>query len=635
MSTSAQVPGDLSSPGTDPTQALLDLHKSAQLAKNYKLVRELVSQMSGADLLRAGRILTRLDAQKVLEKQPDIPVVTVAITGHGTVSTLIPALTAELARHGLLLKACVADFGNYVPDLLNATSILYAPENNLVLCLLDATTVFDKIPVPWRVADAQRALNDHVELLEHLVDRFEANSKATLVLNTMPLPRRFTAQLIDYKSRNLLGALWHEANARLLKLAASRSGVVVIDLGALITEGVALSDMRMSAYAKAHLSEGILALYARDIGHLARHVFGRSKKCLVVDLDGTLWGGMLGDDGPDGIEVSEGLRGETFQAFQRVIKQLGSQGVLLAAVSKNNQETVLQVLRDHPGMALREDDFVRVTANWEPKPANIAEIARVLNIGVDSFVFADDSAYECGFVRRELPDVAVVQLDAEPAMHTAKVLSDGWFDVKELTEEDTVRVTQYREEGARANFLEQFSSVDDYLRELDITVRFGPPEDREITRVSQLTLRTNQFNLTSRRLQVTEVRQLASDSLAVLAIRSSDRFGDNGFVGAVFTHRDKDSLHIDNFMLSCRVFSRGIERVCLLSLLRRASAEGARKVYAEFLPTAKNAIVRDFYPRHGFSVLEESDTKTTFFHDLKYITAPPQHIRLIEDFRDP
>ena len=495
--------------------------------------------------------------------------------------------------------------------------------------------VFDEVPVPWRPTDVERVLEEKLNLIGQLAAKFEAASRGTLVLNTIPLLHRHTAQLVDHQSRARLGAVWREANARLLGVPDQHAGAVVIDLDPILAEGVRASDPRMSIYAKAHLSQDLLAGYAREVGHLARHLAGRTKKCLALDLDDTVWGGVLGEVGIDGIEVAESYRGEAFRAFQRVAKQIGSQGVLLAAVSKNDVEPVREALSGQPSMTLHEKDFVQVIANWRPKHENLAELAEDLNVGIDSFVFADDSPYECGLVRRQLPDVTVLQLDNEPALHVSKLLRDGWFDVRELTATDRTRASKYRDELVRKDFLHTFDSLDDYLRELDIHVRLAVAGEQDIPRVSQLTLRTNQFNLTTRRLQQADVCALADDpAWWVLAIHASDRFGENGLVGVVLARRDGGAVHLDNFVLSCRVFSRGIEHACLASVLRHARDTGADAVFGSYRPTAKNGAVKDFYPRYGFVPVADDDTTTTTFrHDLVDIIASPEYVHLTESLQ--
>ncbi len=614
-----------------PADVLLALSRSGRLGAEYPLVRSLVSALSGPELLRAGRLLARLDPAEVVRQHPAVPSVRIAVTGHGTLSALIPALTAELARHGMVLRPFLADFDSYVFDLSNPASSLHAERADLVLCVLDSTVVFDEVPVPWSPEDVERAFAAKLRLLGQLATTFESACRGTLVLNTMPLLRRFSGQLVDTRSRARLGAVWRQANAQLLRLPDLHRSVVVVDLEPIMADGVAASDVRLSVYAKAHMSPDLLAGYAHEVGHLARQTSGFTKKCLVLDLDNTLWGGVLGEDGIEGIEVGDGYRGEAFLAMQRVVKQIGSQGVLVAAISKNDQELVGQALNEHPRMAVREEDFVQIIANWQPKHDNLAALAETLGLAADSLVFVDDSTYECQLVRRELPGVAVVNVDDEPALHVKKLLHDGWFDVRELTAEDRVRASRYRGELARKTFLDGFDSLEDYLRELDVSVHLEQAAERDVMRISQLTLRTNQFNLTTQRLQPNEVRQLIEDAAAqVLAIHASDRFGDNGLVGAIFTRHESDLLHIDNFLLSCRAFSRGIEQASLSRVLQRARASGFRAVLATYRPSTKNHGVADFYPRHGFVSTASHETTITFRHDLAQIASAPAYVRVNE-----
>ncbi|MFI9387646.1 HAD-IIIC family phosphatase [Kutzneria sp. NPDC052558] len=620
---------------TTAAEHLLRLHRAGRLAGDYPLVRDLLADLPQEDpdlLRRAGAWLSRLDPDDVLRAHPDTPALTVAVTGHGTLAALVAPLTGEFARHGLLLRPVLSDFDSYVFDLSDPDSDLYAARPDLVLCLLDPELIFDEISTPWRPEDVREVFEAKVELVAGLAARFAERGVGTLVLNTIPLPRTRSAALVDHRSRAELGAVWREANARLLRLSAAHRGVVVLDSDPLLAAGVPAGDARLSVYAKAYLSTELLASYAREIGHLARNLTGRTKKVLALDLDGTVWGGVLGDDGPEGIEVAGGYRGEAFRAFQRTARQLAAQGVLLTAVSKNDVEPVRAVLREHPEMTLREKDFVRVVANWRPKHDNLVELALDLNVGVDSVVFVDDSPFERGLVRRELPEVAVVGVDEEPAWHVDRLLADGWFDTVELTADDHDRPTKYRDELARKDFLNSFDSIQDYLSELGVAVRVFAAGEQEVNRVAQLSLRTNQFNLTTRRLQPADVQALIRDPDAlVLALRTADRFGDNGLVGAVLAHRETDTLHIDNFLLSCRVFARGVEQSALSVLLRHARDTGAGSVVGTYRSTAKNGKVREFYPRNGFSTVTDDGAEAVFRHDLVDIAAPPAHVTLTEE----
>jgi FkbH-like protein len=609
---------------------VVQLHRAGRLVADYPKVRMLLAGLSGDGLARAGRLLARIDPDEVLRAHPQICPVTIAITGHGTLNALIPLLTAELARHGLLLRPLLSPFDSYVFDLADTDSRLYAAEPDVVLCVLDASIVFDELPPPWRPHDVQLVFKEKLELLRQLAARFGRNGHGTLVFNSLPLPRQLAAQLVEYRSRAALGAVWREANAQLLRLPESDPSLVVFDIDTLAADGVTVADPRLSIYAKAPFSQEFLAAYARQVGHLARHVCGRPKKVLAIDLDGTVWGGTLVDDGLDGIELGDTYRGHAYRAFQQAVRQLTAQGVLVAAISKNDQEPVRQVLREHPDLLLREDDFVRVAANWRPKHENLAELAADLNVGVETIVFVDDSPAETGLVRMELPGVAVIQLNGEPAWHVHKLVADGWFDAIELTEEDHERPARYRDELQRRDFLSSCDSVQDYLRELRVRVLVSAADSTQAGRLSQLTLRTNQFNLTTERLQPPDVRKLIDHPGAlVLAVWAADRFGDNGLVGGIFTHRAGDVVNIDNFLLSCRVFSRGVEQAALHAVLRHALAAGARSVTATYRRTAKNANVRQFYPRHGFSTVADDGSEATFRHDLDDIAPPPSSVELI------
>ena len=625
-------------PGPRTADPLLGLAREGRLAAQYPQVRELLTGLPELELQRAGRALALLDPYQVSRQHPAVPSVTVAVTGHGTLSSVIPALTVQLARHGILLRPVLGDFDGYVFELSDPASQIYRCRPDLVLCLLDPSIVFDEIPVPWRPEDVERVAAARLQVIEGLASRFQdgpARGRATLVLNTMPLLREYTGQLIDHLSRARLGVIWREVNIRLLRLAAQNPAVVVLDLDPVLADGVPASDGRLSLYAKAHLTAELLSRYAQQVTPLVRQHLGHSRKALVLDLDETLWGGVLGEDGVDGIEVGDGYRGEAFVSFQRVVKQLGSQGVVLAAVSKNEPELVAAVLREHPRMVLREEDFVQVIANWQPKHENLRRLAESLGLGLDSFVFADDSAYERGLVRQELPAVAVVDLDREPASHRQNLLQEGWFDALELTEEDRERSARYRVEAERQSFLDRFDSIAEYLRALNVRVRIAAATEAEAARVSQLTLRTNQFNLTARRLQPPQVQALIKDPAAlVLAVHTGDRFGRNGLVGAVLIRREATAFRIENFLLSCRVFSRGIEEACLLSVLRLARETGVQQVLADYRRTPRNHRVADFYPRHGFVRVTGDEQVTTFRHELAEVAPAPDHVHLVESLEE-
>jgi FkbH-like protein len=616
-----------------PLERLRALRGDGGLARHYPevapLLAEMVSAGSDADLLRAGTLLAQLGPADVLDVHPATPTAVVAVTGHSTVAGVRAPLTAECARHGVLVETRVGDFDAYLRDLRDADGFLHAPDLDLALCLLDPHVLLDEAGSPWQVEDLERTARRKLEQLRLLTEEFTRSASAHLVLNTVPLPRGVTHRLIDHESRARAGVIWREFNSGLLNLALSDPRVHVIDLDPVVAAGTPLVEPRMSVYAKARLSEAVLAGYAREVGHLLRMLTGRTKKVLTLDADNTLWDGVLGDDGPDGIAAATTFRGEAFGEFQRLVRQIGSQGVVLAVSSKNDHDALVDVVRGHPDMVLREADFARINANWQPKDVNLRDIARKLNLGLDGFVFADDSPFECGLVAESIPEVAVVRLDDEPALHMERLLADGWFDTARLTAEDRSRAALYRTEAERADLLEEAGSMEEYLEGLQIRVALAPARRGDVARVAQLSLRTNQFNLTTTRLQADDVTARLEDPRAlVLTVRSSDRFGDNGLVGVVFARREADGVHVENMLLSCRVFSRGIEQAAVGALLGHARDVGAGAVHASYRPTAKNGRVRDFWPSMGFETTHTADDELRFRHGLAGVPAVPAHIHL-------
>ncbi|MCN9242393.1 HAD-IIIC family phosphatase [Streptomyces sp. RY43-2] len=624
-----------------PLDRLRTLYVERRLVSAYPEVPGLLAELAQCDdgfthLARAGRLLAKLAPEDIAKRHPSALPATVAVTGHGTLDGLTAPLTAELARHGVPLRLRAGDHDAWLRDLQDTGSQLYAPGTELALCVLDAQIVFDELPLPWGPEDVARTAAAKLGLLDALATRYDEHGAGTLVLNTLPLLPQHTNQLLDHRSRTELSIAWREFNAKLLRLALAHPRLHVIDLEPLVAEGGPVRDARLAAYATVHLGEDVLARYARQAAHLLRTSRGNAKKVLVLDLDNTLWDGILGDDGPDGIAAATTYRGEAFGRFQRVVKQIGSQGVLLAVCSKNDPEPVLDVLRTHPDMTLRDADFVRISAGWEPKDGAIRDIAARLDLATDSFVFVDDSPFERGLVASSLPEIALIGIDEEPALHIDRLLADGWFDVRELTTEDRGRAAQYRQEADRQDLQRATGSMEEYLRALDVRVEVAPVRDHEVARVAQMTLRTNQFNLTTRRLQPPDVRErLDTPGHLVLAVRSRDRFGDNGVVGALFAHREDTSLRIDNMVLSCRVFARGIEQAALAALLEHALDSGAAEVRASYRPTAKNHKVRDFYPSLGFEqTAERADTTVEFTHALTQLPEAPGHVTLDADFPD-
>jgi FkbH-like protein len=377
--------------------------------------------------------------------------------------------------------------------------------------------------------------------------------------------------------------------------------------------------------------------YVRGQARVLGALFGRSAKCVVVDLDNTLWGGVVGDDGVDGIAIGQGDPvGEAFLAFQQYLLGLKQRGILLTVSSKNELANALAPFELRPEMALRRTDFVAFRANWDPKPDNIRAIAQELNIGLDSLVFVDDNPREREHVRQQLPTVRVVELGDDAADYPRLLDGTGWLEAVRLTEEDLGRTEQYQSNELREELRKSAAGYEGYLASLDQIAVVAPYESRHLDRIAQLINKTNQFNLTTRRQTRSEVESEMNDSGRVTAyVRVADRFGDNGLISVFSARRNGDGLDIEQWLMSCRVLNRGVERLLFNWVAGHARNLGIRTIRGTYLPTAKNGLVRELLPSLGFTPVEgatPSDGITQWVCSLEQFEPQPVQIRLVDDY---
>jgi FkbH-like protein len=346
---------------------------------------------------------------------------------------------------------------------------------------------------------------------------------------------------------------------------------------------------------------------------------GRVAKVLVTDLDNTLWGGVIGEDGLDGIKVGAEYPGAAYQALQRAMLDLSRRGVLLAICSKNNASDALEVLLKHPGMLLHPEHFAALRINWDDKATNLRQIAAELNIGVDALAFFDDNPVERERVRQELPEVFVIEVPPDPMDYARALREFPAFERLVLTEEDRERSRMYAEQRQRTELQQVAGTLEEYYRSLQMVITVQPLAHNNLERIAQLTQKTNQFNLTTRRYSEQQLLDVVSTGTAeVFGASVRDRFGDNGLVGVTIMRRAGEVCEIDTFLLSCRVIGRTVETGILAYLIEHARVCGAQQVIGWFIPTKKNAPAKDFLSRHGFELTgEEADGAQRWVLDLR------------------
>jgi FkbH-like protein len=419
------------------------------------------------------------------------------------------------------------------------------------------------------------------------------------------------------------GRLLRAINLTLWEAAGRTQGVTILDVDQIAARfgKDRWNDPVLWHTAKQYPSAEAMPALGHQLTALLRAIVGLTSKCVALDLDGVLWGGVIGEDGLAGIQLGGGPAGEAFVAFQRYLQSLTRTGVLLAVCSKNNPEDAVLPFRQHPEMVLRERDIAVFIANWKPKEENLRAISAAMNIGLDAMVFVDDNPAERSRVRQNLPEVEVVEMPADPAQYVAAVSRLGLFETLAITREDRERTASIRENLERKALESTAGTVDDYLAQLDIKVQLAPFDEVNLPRIVQLINKTNQFNLTTRRRGDAEVRALPA--AYTQAMRASDRFGDSGLTGVMIAIADGEGLRVDTWLMSCRVLGRRLEEVMFGALVRYAAENRYTHITGEYIPTAKNSQVADLYIRLGCAAAgQEGESRFFRWETGKVFPAP-------------
>ncbi len=560
--------------------------------------------------------------------------VRLAILGSSTMAHLHAGIRVAALRRNIAVSTYENEYGQYLQELHDRGSGLHAFQPDTVLFAFDARHLAQGL-AGTAAADAERALAEALDRLRQCWrlarEAFGASVLQQTVLDVFP------ALLGNNEHR--LPASKSAFVARLntaIREAAEAEGIDLLDVAAAARrDGMATwHDPALWHRSKQEISPAQSPSYGDLVGRLMAARQGRSYKCLVLDLDNTLWGGVVGDDGLEGIVIGQGSAlGEGFVAVQEYARDLARRGVILAVSSKNDEANALEPFDKHPEMVLRRGDIASFRADWNDKAANIRAIAAELNIGLDSLVFLDDNPFERNLVRQELPMVAVPEVPDDPAL-VPQVLADaGYFESLRITEEDRERTGQYQENRAREALRASATDMAGYLRGLEMRMVWRRFDELGRQRIVQLINKTNQFNLTTRRHADPDVgRMMADPDWFGLQIRLTDRFGDNGIIAIVIGCRTApEEVMIDTWLMSCRVLGRQVEATTLNLVAEAATAMGAKRLLGEYLPTKKNGMVRDHYEKLGFAVIaREPDGASRAVLDLTSFSPAPTFIEVVE-----
>lgn len=558
-------------------------------------------------------------AQTSGETASGLKPIKVALLSSFSIEFLHDSLIAFGFAAGLRIDIYQAGFGTFRQEMLNPEGALHAAAPDVVILAveaddwtIDAGTGFFDLPVDGIEVASNRFENE----LTELIAAFRSHSNAPLLVHNLALPEWRKLGIFDPKAPNGHGLLIARMNEALSRVARATIDVHVVDCAALVNRHGAQNwyDDRMRLYARAPIANTMQPHLAREYVKFLAALTGLAKKCLVLDMDNTLWGGVVGEEGVDGIALGPVYPGNAYLEFQKFVLDLYRRGVIIAAASKNNPADVEEVFLRHPFMVLRKEHFADLQIHWETKSQSLGRIAKNLSIGLEHMVFVDDNAAECAEVRSTLPMVRVVQLPARPEGFVRSLQEAGLFETLALSDEDRQRGELYHRRAQAVAARSGTASVEDYYHSLEMELAIVPVNQASLHRTAQLTQKTNQFNVTTHRYSEADIAERIPDpDWLQRTIAVKDRFGDHGIVGVLLARTNGEEMDIDTFLLSCRVIGRAIETAMLAHVCDEARARGLPSVKARVIPTAKNMPARDLFERHGFSKLEGTEEGTTLW----------------------
>jgi FkbH-like protein len=579
------------------------------LASNLPIVLdELERDPSYNSYLKVASALESADLAKM-----ELPALSLAILRNFTLEPMLPVLKGEIALSGYFPRIYLGEFDAIGRDIFDLQSDFYASEPDFIIMAfwLDSLSPalarrFPSLPNSEKEAEVSRVADGIAELV--LALRKECT--APILLNNFPLPSLPSLGILDAQlSDGQVGTVFR-LNKVVCKTLKNLRDVYWVDYMAICARigGENGIDERHWHIGRAPLSRQAIVPIGREYAKFVRALRGQNRKCLVLDCDNTLWGKIVGEEGLGGIEIGSTYPGSCYQAFQREILNLHDRGIILALCSKNNEEDILEVLRQHPEMVLREENFATWQINWDDKVTNLKRIAGELSIGLDSLVFADDSPFECNMVRSQLPQIKVIELSDPPSTFASSLLISGCFDSLTQTSEDRNRNRMYRDQAKRMPLSQTSSSLEEYLAKLGMEIEIGVAFEQYIPRIAQLTQKTNQFNLTTHRYSESDIFSFAEDpGHEVIYIKLKDEISELGLIGVAITSTRGQELVIDTFLLSCRALGRGVEDALLNFILHGAQKKEYKRAVGLFSATKKNQQVAGFYPKHGFRLKEKGE----------------------------
>ena len=556
--------------------------------------------------------------------------INVGILASFSLNGLEETLRVKSAQKGIDCRIYVGDYNQYNQEIFKSNSRLFQFNPQLTFLILDVRHILGELYfLPYSISASERKefVETKVDEIKKLVETFLDNSNSKLVITNFQIPVYSPYGINEQKEDFGMKQLVYEINNKIRHELKDQPLVFIYDFNEFVMKFGEYNVFNYQDYffGDIKISIDYIPKFADELLGYVNAVMGITKKCIVLDLDNTLWGGIIGEDGFDNIKLGDDAVGRSFVEFQKRLLALNQRGIILAINSKNNFEDAMEVIKKHPSMILREDNFACMKINWDDKVTNLQEISKELNIGLDSMVFFDDDLINQEFVKTSLPEVLVVELPNDSSQFAQIITKMKEFDVLKITEEDVKRNEMYLVQKKRTELKNKIVDFDEFLKQMNIEVNIKKADSFTIPRISQLTLKTNQFNLTTKRYQQEEISSFSSDKDRIIeCVQVSDKFGDNGITGVyIIEKKDSKEWIIDTFLLSCRIMGRKVEEAMLYQIIEKAKNLGIKKIKGKFIPTKKNKPAENFYSDCGFK--KEGDY---WVFNTDQVMKKPEQIKL-------
>jgi len=560
----------------------------------------------------------------------------IALLSSFTINGIKETLSVKSFELGISSKFYIGGYNQYSQEILNTNSGLYKFEPDLIILFIDTRSILgDEYFLPYQISDEDRKalVNEKLNVVKSLVEKIKENSNAKILLHNFEVPSYSPLGILENKQKLGFVESIETLNISLRDGFKDDGQVFIFDYEAFCSK---IGKWNILDYKMYYIGDMKLNLqYIPDLcdeylGYI-KPILSLTKKCIVLDLDNTLWGGIVGEDGLEGIKLGPTPEGRLFLEFQKYLLSLFNKGIILVINSRNNPDDVLEVFRKHPDIILKEENFAAMQINWNDKISNMKAIAEELNIGLDSFVFIDDDKLNREMIRGALPEVLVVDMPEDPSLYLKTLSEINDFNTLQLTEEDKKKGKMYAEQRKRTELQKDATDITEYLKGLEIVVTIEKANSFNIPRLSQLTQKTNQFNMTTRRYPEEDIKKFsANDNFIVVCMKIVDKFGDNGITGMVIVEKGKDNWRIDTFLLSCRIIGRRVEETLLAYIIKEAKKGKAKTLTGEFSPTKKNIVAKDFYKNNAFKLLKKDKGAEIWEYDLAREYKFPDFIKVVE-----